>query len=238
MKVLVVICLALAAILLLTCEPSNTSPDADVLVSDSTKLLGLQTDHTSWYVRYDSIAVYFPDYRVRIDTTTFDLTAAAIDSAREQFDLFRDGTRSYSLQRADVELVNLGYYRSIGESDSLFYFPEPSTIFPAEVTSIQVWEAFTPTIAGEDAQLTTSFLFLNWGFDIERKFDRTETILLPIGTFSCLVFKTEFRLPGNDDIFKAEYEYYAWEVGLVKLHSIGLFGSSQTFMVSRTDSDT
>lgn len=220
------------------CESNSTDSDSNTVVSDAQKLLGLHANSHSTYVRYDSIYQYFPDFDIQVDTTEFNFEVIGLDSTFERVDIYFDSIKSHSVKITATHVVNLGYYRTVNDRDTLAFFAQPPEIFPLVVGKDAEWESFTPPMTTDSRPVVTSRLFLSWGFEIERSYLRTESLLLPIGQVNCIVIKNEFRLPGESEIFKTEYEYYAPEYGLVKLYSIGLFGRSHTFMISHTIDST
>lgn len=225
---------AAGMVLSIGCESNSTDSDSNTVVSDAQKLLGLQANSHSTYVRYDSIYQYFPDFDIQVDTTEFTFEVVGLDSAFERLDVYFDSIKSHSIRITATHVVNLGYYRTVNGNDTLAFFAQPPEIFPLVVEKDTEWESFTPPMTTDSRPVVTSRLFLSWGLEIERSYLRTESLLLPIGQFNCIVFRNEFRLPGESEIFKTEYEYYAPEYGLVKLYSTGLFGRSHTFMISHT----
>jgi hypothetical protein len=219
--------LVVLAFLVVGCSETGTDSGDSFITSDATVLLGLQDDFECRYVRYDSTVTY-PPYEITVDTTFFTFAAIATDSARQRFELWFDSLRTAALKIQSGSILHLGYIPwSPDEPESLVSFAEPPMIFPLRITAEETWSFYTPSTPDIFARL-----YLSWGFEVTRTFDRRETLILPIGTFNCYVFVTEYRLPGTDTLFQTCEEYYASDWGLVKLYSTGP-GTSRVFMVSR-----
>ena len=215
------------AFLVVSCGDTGTDSDNSFITSDATVLLGLQHDFECRYVRYDSTVTY-PPYEITVDTTFFTFTSIAADSTRQQFDLWFGMVKTAALKIQSGSILHLGYIPwSPDEPESLVCFAEPPMIFPLKITADETWSFYTPATPD-----ITARLYLSWGFDVTRTFDRRESLTLPIGTFNCYVFVTEYRIPGSDTLFQTSEEYYASDWGLVKLYSTG-HGTSRVFMVSR-----
>jgi hypothetical protein len=212
---------------LVSCGETGTDSDDSFITSDATVLLGLMDDFECRYVRYDSTVTY-PPYKVTVDTTFFTFASIATDSTRQRFELWFDTVKTAALKIQSGSILHLGYIPwSPDEPESLVSFAEPPMIFPLRINSYDTWDYYTPSTPDIIARL-----YLSWGFDVTRTFDRRESLVLPIGTFNCYVFVTEYSLPGTDTLFQTCEEYYASDWGLVKLYSTGL-GTSRVFMVSR-----
>jgi hypothetical protein len=212
---------------LVSCGETGTDSDDSFITSDATVLLGLMDDFECRYVRYDSTVTY-PPYKVTVDTTFFTFASIATDSTRQRFELWFDSLRTAALKIQSGSILHLGYIPwSPDEPESLVSFAEPPMIFPLRITADETWSFYTPSTPDIFAKL-----YLSWGFDATRTFDRRETLILPIGTFNCYVFVTEYRIPDADTLFRTCEEYYASDWGLVKLYSTG-HGTSRVFMVSR-----
>ncbi len=226
MKFLLMTVLVVLASLVVSCSETGTDSGDSFITSDATVLLGLRNDFECRYVQYDSTVTY-PPYEITVDTTFFTFAAIAFDSTRQQFDLWFDTVKTAALKIQSGSIVHLGYMPwSPDEPESLVYFAEPPAIFPVRINS-DAWTYYTPAVPD-----ITTRLFLSWGFDATRSFDRRESLLLPIGTFNCYVFVTEYRFPSTGMLFQTSEEYYASDWGLVKLYSTG-HRASEVFMVSR-----
>ncbi len=219
--------LAVLMPVVLSCDDSGTGADGSFVTSDATALLGLKQDFHCRYVEYDSLITY-PPFRISVDTTFFSFSGIATDASRSQFDLSFDSTKTAALRITTNSVVNLGYYQWIDGRDSFLVFSEPPELFPVVIMEGRSWDSYTPPVFG-----IVNRLFLSWGFEAARRFERRESILLPLGAFSCYVFSCEYRLPGDEEPFVRASEYYADGYGLVKLHVSGSSGSSQVFMISR-----
>jgi len=222
----------IVALLTAGCDSSGTDSNDNVVVTNTSALLALNANSHSTYVQYDSIYRYFPDFGIEVDTTEFTFELVGLDTTFERVDIHFDSTRSHSLKITSTHIVNLGYYRQENDTDTLAFFAQPPEVFPLTISKDSKLESYTPAMLVDSKSVTTSQLYLSWGFEIERSFVRTESLLLPVGQFNCVVIKNEFHLPDSDSIYKTEYEYYAQDYGLVKLYSTGLFGQSHTFMLS------
>ena len=238
MKRLSSLILLVLLMVVLSCTESGTDSDNGIISPDAVKLLGLQDDFECRYIRYDSIFTYYPSFKVTVDTTELTCRWEATDSTRTRIDLWFDSTRSTALKITSNSIVNLGYFQAVDDHDSLFYFAEPPEIFPIAMRNDEPWESFTPAYYIDGEQQITSKLFLSWGLMAKREFEQRETLLLKLGSFNCAVFRCEYTLPGEEDIFKTNYEYYADDYGLVKLYSTGLFGRSHIYLIERDSLST
>lgn len=227
MRCLMAITLAAVAFLIPSCTETGTESDDLIVTTNATALLGLSEDSECEYVQYDSLITY-PPLRIYVDTARFSMTVVASDSARELFDLSFDSIKTAALRITSNSIVNLGYFEPAKGQGSLIPFAEPPELFPRLITSEDTWSYYAPPVFG-----VTDKLFLSWGFEVTRTFDRREYLLLPLGGFNCYVFLCEYSLPGDEESFKTTYEYYAEGYGLVKLYSAGPSGSSRAFMISR-----
>lgn len=226
-------CIALLILgLIIGCTDNGTGEDENLITNNSVQLLGLQEDIDIGYVRYDTIISYYPTYTITIDTTTMSFSAVATDSTREQIDLSFDSEKFSALKITASSVVNLGYYRTIDDVDSLFRFAEPSQLFPLRVEATDIWSSYTPSISPHGYEWIGAKLYFSYGFENTRSFDRIETVLVFPGSFTCYVFKNEYRLRGSTEPFRTSYEYFSPGVGLVKMYSTGTFGSSHLYLIS------
>lgn len=215
------------------CSDKSTDNDENLITGNAVRLLGLHEDIECEYIKYDTVISYYPSYMVTIDTSIVEFAAQASDSTRSQINLWFDSDKTSALKITSNSVVNLGYFRMIGDTDSLFRFSEPPQVFPLVVSATDVWDTYSPPISPDGYPFIGSKLFLSFGLENRRSFERTESILLPLGNFFCHVFKNEYRLPGTTEPFRTSYEYYSLDSGLVKMYSTGTFGSSHVFMISR-----
>ena len=225
--------LALSLVLLVTllsCSDSGTENE-ELATGNARSMMGLQEDLECRYVRYDTMMTY-PPLRLKIDTTLFTYSTVTSSFDDNTIDVLFDSVKTASLRITSNCVVNLGYYRSIADVDSLFQFAEPPVIFPIVCEENATWESHCPPSYASGEETVEAQLYLTWGLIAKRKFERRETLLLPVGTLACTVFKCELTLPGEEDPILTQYEYYADGVGLVKLYSTGRISTSHIFMLS------
>jgi len=238
MKRLATIIMLLVAVGISGCADKSTNDDENFITSNAVRLLGLQEDVECEYIKYDTIISYYPSYMVTIDTSLVEFAAQESDSTRSQINLWFDSDKTSALKITSNSVVNLGYFRTIDDIDSLFQFSEPPQIFPLTVQATDIWDSYCPPISPDGYPFIGSMLFLAFGLENRRSFERSESILLPLGDFVCYVFKNEYRLPGTVTPFRTSHEFYSLDFGLVKMYSTGTFGSSHVFMISREAIET
>jgi len=219
--------------LIIGCSDKSTNDDDNLITSNAVGLLGLQQDVELDYVSYDTIVTYYPNYAVYIDTTYTSFSAIATDPSRDQIDLSFDSEKFTAVKITANSVVNLGYFRRINDTDSLFAFSEPSQLFPLKVEKTATWTSFTPSISPYGDVWIGSKLYFSYGFENTRSFERMETVLMFPGSFDCYVFKNEYRVRGTTEPFRTSYEYFSPGFGLVKMYTTGTFGSSHLYMNSR-----
>ncbi|MFH1893893.1 MAG: hypothetical protein ABIK83_14570 [Candidatus Zixiibacteriota bacterium] len=215
------------------CSDKSTNDDENLITNNAVRLLGLQEDVECEYIKYDTIISYYPSYFVTIDTSLVEFAAQASDSTRSQINLWFDSKKTSALKITSNSVVNLGYFRTINDADSLFKFSEPPQIFPLTVQTTDIWDSYSPPISPDGYPWIGSKLYFSYGMENRRSFERSESLLLPLDNFICFVFKNEYRMPGTVTPFRTSYEYYSLDFGLVKMYSTGTFGSSHVFMISR-----
>jgi len=218
MKHVVLIALAVLMLAASGCDKS-TDPVEVVPFPPGDKLLGLTGDHTLHYIVYDSTVVYYPAYSVNVDTT--DMMVDITHGQGNQYRLSIDGA-AHDLLTVDTRgVLHSGQIRSyIIPQDTVFYVPTP-VLMPAPMSSVTPWTVATPEVMTASGEERRSLLFLNYGFFTQRTFEAIADVILPTSSYTAYRFQALLFYDENtvDDTLMIIDEYYAVDVGLVKLEA-------------------
>lgn len=227
---------SLFCILMFSCSDNDPlGPKTSPAITGS--LLGLDSDHENFYQQFDSLISYYPSYHVEVDTSLVTFSVEIVDSAKDWYDI---SVSSQKLARTIItpnSVAITGYYRNIQNHDSLFYFINPPEIMPSELNVDDVWEYTVPKIYREGGEIIISYLNFGFGYDVTRTYLGKEDIVVPAGAFNAHKIKSEYRVPGSDDVIKTDIEYLVDGIGLVRMNSHGNFGISHVLLINSYETD-
>jgi hypothetical protein len=231
MKAFITLALILCLILsIVFCsDKSPTSPDS--VPSRTEQLLGLTQSHANLYQQFDSLVTYTPVYHIEADTSLVTLVTEELDESQTHYDI---GFPSEKLARLIIttnSVAMTGYYQKIDGRDSLFYFINIPEILPSRFAKEDIWSFYVPPLHRDGKEVITSILNYGFGYEVTRTYLGTEEVVVPAGAYLALIIQSEYRLKGTDEVVKTDTEYLATGVGLVRMDSVGKFGTSHIFLI-------
>ncbi len=210
--------IVLAAILcsfaaLLSCtEGGSTGPDKS---SDGTQLMGLANARTLEYLQTDTVTSFVPQYQVTVTSTNIKVHITGTDPDW----VVSIGDRpAINIKVTDPYILQNGYWRPVGNTDTLIYFADPAIILKRSVQGSVSWKTYTPMYSNGLTESRLVLLNSYFGFYQSKAFVSKEQLLIPAGAFSASRFDVDLFVDRTDTLAVASaIEYYAPGVGLAKL---------------------
>jgi len=196
----------------------------DVILSplerlDGASLLGLVNNRTLIYLQTDTVVSFDPTYSVTVTTSS---QVIKINGSGSDW-MIKDGDNPLiNLKLTNESVIQNGYWRTVDDHDSLFYFAEPPILMARSLASERSWEGYTPFYETDTSSLSLLFYYAYFGFHFEKQFVDNVHLLLPAGSFDAYRFDVSLFVNSSDTIPVVRIsEYYAPAIGLVKLHLRG-----------------
>ena len=196
----------------------------DVILSplerlDGASLLGLVNNRTLSYLQTDTVVSIDPVYSVTVTTSS---QVIKINGSGSDW-VIKDGDNPLiNLKLTNESVIQNGYWRTVDDHDSLFYFAEPPILMARSLASERSWEGYTPFYETDTSSLSLLFYYAYFGFHFEKQFVDSVHLLLPAGSFNACRFDVSLFVNPSDTIPVVRIsEYYAPAIGLVKLHLKG-----------------
>jgi len=197
----------------------SSDPSIPTTYPSAQSILGLTRDHQLHYLVFDSIVSYVPYYRVEVDTNEFILTVTR--GTDQTVALSYDGRPRDLLAIDNVGVLHSGQIRpDAAPPDTLFYVPTP-VIIPQNYYGLSSHALYTPLLMTDSGYQRLSTLFFNYGFFTRRTFLQETQIVLPTSSYTAYRFRAYLFLDDTvADTAMVVDEFYAAEVGLVKLDAV------------------
>lgn len=212
-----IVCLLVLCLSMVVGCDKSTEATPEVFYPDGAYLLGLTRNHTLTYLVYDSIVTYFPQYTVTVDTS--ELSIALTLRGNNRVELAADGAAHDLLTIDSYAVLHTAQIDpTAAPADTIYFYPTPTVMLRTYGIGSS-WSGITPPFTADTSAERRSLLFLNYGYRTERSFVGQERIILPTGSFDAYHFDA-YLFPDEvttDTVFTDEY--YAPNVGLVKLES-------------------
>jgi hypothetical protein len=231
MKAFVTLVVFLCLILAIIACSNNDSLSPTKTSGKTETILGLAENHTNLYQQFDSLVSYSPVYHVAVDTSLVSYTVTDVDSNGTFYDISISSEKLARLIITSNSVVVTGYYQKIENQDSLFHFIFPAEIMPNQMAKDETWDFYCTPIHRDGVEMTTSFLNYGFGYKVTRTYLGQEEIVVPAGSYEAHVIKSEYRLPYSEEIVKTDTEYLVAGIGLIRMYSVGNFGSTHVLMI-------
>jgi hypothetical protein len=196
----------------------------DVIMSpmerlDGSSLLGLVNNRTLSYLQTDTVVSIDPVYSVTVTTLS---QMVKISGSGSDW-MIKDGDSPLiNLKLTKESVIQNGYWRTVDDQDSLFYFAEPPILMTRSLASDRSWDGYTPFFETDTSSHSLLFYYASFGFHFEKQFIDSVHLLLPAGSFNAYHFDVSLFVNPSDTVPIVRIsEYYAPAVGLVKLHLRG-----------------
>jgi hypothetical protein len=210
------VCFLCTLLLVAACTDDDglTPGPAPSLSLSGPDLLGLVDGRTLEYLRTDTLVTWIPDYRVQEDTGT---EIISIVGSGSDWIIRNDTVPLLNLKVSDPFILHNGYWRKVGQSDALVYFPVPAIAIDRSATQDEPWSGFIPAYTSDSGSTSYVFYYGYFGFYFTKSFSGTEQIFVPAfgGNAFRHVVKL-FRNQGDTDPVATVVEHYAPGIGLVR----------------------
>ena len=196
----------------------------DVLLSplerlDGASLLGLANNRTLKYLQTDTVVSIDPVYSVTVTTSS---QVIKISGSGSDWVIKNSESPLINLKLTNESVIQNGYWRTVDDHDSLFYFAEPPILMTRSLASNRSWDGYTPFFEMDTSSLSLLFYYGYFGFHFEKQFIDSVHLILPAGSFNAYRFDVSLFVNLSDTIPVVRIsEYYAPAIGLVKLHLKG-----------------
>lgn len=210
--------IALLLILLTAAGWVGCDDDSDESLSptavEGLNLMGLANNRALYYFQLDTTTLV-PSFDIEIDSAyrTVNITGTGTD-----WIISDDGQPVVNLLVTENYILQNGFWRDAGASDSLHYFPIPSVLMVREFETAGLWDDYTPVLTTDSGDIHYPFYYTNFGFYYEKEYIGTEHLILTPGEFTAYRFETALYLNRTDTVPVATVtEYYAPGIGLIKM---------------------
>lgn len=231
MKAFITLTLILCLVLSIVFCSDKSLTSSNRIPSRTEQLLGLAQSHANLYQQFDSLITYNPVYQIEVDTSLVTLITEELDQSETRYDI---GFPSEKLARLIIttnSVAMTGYYQKIDGQDSLFYFTDIPEILPSRIAKEDSWSFYVPPLHRDGKEQITTHLNFGFGYEVTRTYIGTENIVVPAGAYLAYVIQSEYRLQGSDEVVKTDTEYLVSGIGLVRMDSVGRFGTSHIFLI-------
>ena len=192
-------------------ETPSTGPSLGLSVPD---ILGLADGRMLEYSRIDTITTWIPNYDVREDTGT---QLISIVGGTNDWIIRDDTVPVINLKISDPYTLHNGYWRKVGLSDALVYFPAPAVMLNRSAAQNQSWEGYVPIYTSDSGEVSRIFYYGYFGFYFSKTYMGTQQVFVPAFGGTTLLYETKlFR--NEDDVLPIATitENYAAGIGLVR----------------------
>ena len=192
-------------------EDPVSGPDR---VSDGAALLRLVDGDTLRYFRVDTTVTIDSMYHIETDQGTMQIV---IEGDGEDW-VFRHGSDpAINVRRSGEAVLISGYWRHDDSTENIVYFAEPSVLVKRDLVPGQWWDGYTPSFSTPQGSRRVPVYFANFGFYFVKTYRGTESVTVPMGTFTAHRYDTELFVHGGDSTAVARVaEHYVYNLGLVR----------------------
>lgn len=199
--------------LLVACGQDDPPPSLSSGL-DGADLLGLINNRTLSYLKTDTVVSIDPEYQVTVTQSQQLIRISGSDWVVTVAD-----TPTINLKLTAESVIQNGYWRTVDDHDSLFYFDTPPVIMSRSPTSGLSWEGYTPAYKTDTSSSTRLVYNSYFGFYFHKQLVDTVRLIVPAGSYNTWHFEVDLFIDPADTIPDIRIsEYYSPAVGLVRLH--------------------
>ncbi len=185
-------------------------------------LLGLVDGRTLDYMVIDTIITWLPSYNVEVDTGT---QIIWISGDGDDWIIKDGGTPLLNLKISEPFVLHNGYWRKVGVSDALVYFPVPAIAMDGSAIQGESWSCDVPAYTSDSGDFSFAFYYGYFGFHFTKTYTGVEEIFVP--AFAGNSYRYEVKLfadTDHEDPVATIVEYYVPTIGLLRqeFHAEGL----------------
>ncbi|MFH1374634.1 MAG: hypothetical protein ABII79_12640 [bacterium] len=204
--------------LLVACGQDDPPPSLSSGL-DGAVLLGLINNRTLSYLQTDTVVSIDPDYQV---TVTQSQQLIRISGSGNDWVVTVADTPTINLKLTVESVIQNGYWRTVDDQDSLFYFDTPPVIMSRSPKSVLSWEGYTPAFETDTSSSARLVYNSYFGFYFHKQLVDTVRLIVPAGSYNTWHFDVNLFANPVDTIPVIRIsEYYSPAVGLVRLHLQG-----------------